>query len=89
MQDLCVDIKKLDYAKNHLQTSITSLNRLQMLTNAVSQLEVSLHLTFTGDDYYETFLGLFRDLPIGACSGLSIQRSSQPSRSGEAVYVPF
>jgi hypothetical protein len=40
VQDLCVDIKKLDYAKNHLQTSITSLNRLQMLINAVNQLEV-------------------------------------------------
>jgi vacuolar protein sorting-associated protein 53 len=40
VQDLCADIKKLDYAKGHLQTSITSLNRLQMLINAVSQLEV-------------------------------------------------
>eukprot|EP01031_Cornospumella_fuschlensis_P028008 gene28008-33821_t len=40
VQDLCVDIKKLDYAKNHLQTSITSLNRLQMLINAVNQLEI-------------------------------------------------
>lgn len=40
VQDLCADIKKLDYAKNHLQTSITSLNRLQMLINAVNQLEV-------------------------------------------------
>ncbi|RYH31878.1 hypothetical protein EON65_01680 [archaeon] len=37
---MCVDIKKLDYAKNHLQTSITSLNRLQMLINAVNQLEI-------------------------------------------------
>lgn len=40
VQDLCADIKKLDYAKGHLQTSITSLNRLQMLINAVAQLEV-------------------------------------------------
>jgi hypothetical protein len=40
VQDLCADIKKLDCAKNHLQTSITSLNRLQMLMSAVSQLEV-------------------------------------------------
>jgi hypothetical protein len=43
VQDLCADIKKLDYAKNHLQTSITSLNRLQMLINAVNQLEVWLY----------------------------------------------
>jgi len=41
VQEICADIKKLDYAKNHLQTSITSLNRLQMLINAVAQLEVS------------------------------------------------
>lgn len=40
VQEICADIKKLDYAKNHLQTSITSLNRLQMLINAVNQLEV-------------------------------------------------
>lgn len=41
VQEICADIKKLDYAKNHLQTSITSLNRLQMLISAVGQLEVS------------------------------------------------
>lgn len=40
VQEICADIKKLDYAKNHLQTSITSLNRLQMLISAVGQLEV-------------------------------------------------
>ena len=43
VQEICADIKKLDYAKNHLQTSITSLNRLQMLVNAVEQLEVRNH----------------------------------------------
>jgi hypothetical protein len=40
VQDLCADIKRLDCAKNHLQTSITSLNRLQMLMSAVNQLEL-------------------------------------------------
>lgn len=40
VQDICADIKKLDYAKNHLQLSITTLKRLQMLMNAVDQLEV-------------------------------------------------
>eukprot|EP01032_Pedospumella_encystans_P018155 gene18155-20675_t len=40
VQEICADIKKLDYAKNHLQTSITSLNRLQMLISAVGQLEM-------------------------------------------------
>ncbi|KAJ1418318.1 Vps53-like protein, partial [Ochromonadaceae sp. CCMP2298] len=43
VQEICADIKKLDYAKNHLQTSITSLNRLQMLINAVGQLEILAH----------------------------------------------
>jgi chromosome segregation ATPase len=41
VQEICADIKKLDYAKNNLQTSITSLNRLQMLISAVAQLEAS------------------------------------------------
>ena len=47
VQEICADIKKLDYAKNHLQTSITSLNRLQMLINAVAQLEVIAAATST------------------------------------------
>ncbi|OQS02626.1 vacuolar protein sorting-associated protein 53, partial [Thraustotheca clavata] len=33
------DIKQLDYAKRHLQTSITALKRLHMLVTAVDQLE--------------------------------------------------
>ena len=41
VQDICCDIKKLDYAKTHLQSSITALKRLQMLLTAVGKLEVS------------------------------------------------
>ena len=48
VQELCADIKKLDCAKTHLQTSITSLNRLQMLMNAVGQLEVRNSLIVCG-----------------------------------------
>ncbi len=40
VQEMCADIKKLDIAKTHLQTSITSLKRLQMLITAVGQLEL-------------------------------------------------
>lgn len=40
VQEICADIKRLDYAKTHLQTTITSLKRLQMLITAVTQLEV-------------------------------------------------
>jgi vacuolar protein sorting-associated protein 53 len=39
VQELCADIRKLDCAKTHLQTTITSLKRLQMLITAVNQLE--------------------------------------------------
>jgi len=51
VQEICADIKKLDYAKNHLQTSITSLNRLQMLISAVGQLEVAFWFIFVYSDY--------------------------------------
>ena len=44
VQEICSDIKKLDCAKNHLQSSITSLKRLQMLITAVNQLEVFIYL---------------------------------------------
>jgi len=39
VQELCADIRKLDCAKTHLQATITSLKRLQMLITAVNQLE--------------------------------------------------
>ena len=42
VQEICADIKKLDYAKSHLQSSITALKRLQMLITAVGQLEVTI-----------------------------------------------
>lgn len=34
-QEICRDIKKLDYAKKHLTATITALRRLSMLVNAV------------------------------------------------------
>ena len=40
VQEICRDIKQLDYAKRHLQTTITALKRLHMLDTAVDQLEV-------------------------------------------------
>ena len=35
VQEICRDIKKLDYAKQHLTQSITALRRFAMLCNAV------------------------------------------------------
>ena len=39
VEEICADIKRLDLAKTHLQTSITTLKRLQMLMMAVNKLE--------------------------------------------------
>ncbi|RMX67122.1 hypothetical protein DD238_004879 [Peronospora effusa] len=39
VQEICRDIKQLDYAKRHLQATLTALKRLHMLVNAVDQLE--------------------------------------------------
>eukprot|EP00762_Andalucia_godoyi_P002399 ANDGO_02798.mRNA.1 Vacuolar protein sorting-associated protein 53 A len=39
VEDLCRDIKQLDYAKRNLTTAITTVRRVQMLTNAVEQLK--------------------------------------------------
>jgi len=38
VQDICKDIKQLDFAKQHLQETITALKRLHMLVAAVEQL---------------------------------------------------
>ena len=37
--EICADVKKLDFAKKHLTSTITSLRRLSMLVTAVEQLE--------------------------------------------------
>lgn len=37
VQEICRDIKKLDYAKKHLTYTITALRRLAMLINAVGK----------------------------------------------------
>ncbi|EFJ16271.1 hypothetical protein SELMODRAFT_421950 [Selaginella moellendorffii] len=39
VQELCRDIKKLDFAKKHITTTITALHRLSMLVSAVEQLQ--------------------------------------------------
>ena len=39
VRDICADVKKLDFAKKHLTSTITSLRRLSMLVAAVDQLE--------------------------------------------------
>ncbi|KAK9837632.1 hypothetical protein WJX74_001749 [Apatococcus lobatus] len=41
VQEICRDIKKLDYAKQHLTHTITALRRLAMLVTAVDQLQRS------------------------------------------------
>ena len=42
VQEICRDIKKLDYAKKHLTATITALRRLSMLVNAVDQLQLAV-----------------------------------------------
>ena len=46
VQEICRDIRKLDYAKRHLTLTITSLRRLAMLTAAVDDLEQVGHTWF-------------------------------------------
>ena len=41
VQEICRDIKKLDYAKRHLTTSITTLRRLSMLISATQNLQLA------------------------------------------------
>ena len=37
--EICKDIKQLDYAKQHLQDTITALKKLHMMVTAVEQLK--------------------------------------------------
>lgn len=41
VQEICRDIKKLDFAKKHLTSTITALRRLGMLITAVDQLQLA------------------------------------------------
>jgi len=49
VQEICRDIKKLDYAKKHLTHTITALRRLSMLVSATDQLQA----TAEGRNYRE------------------------------------
>jgi len=49
VQEICRDIKKLDYAKKHLTHTITALRRLSMLVTATDQLQA----TAEGRNYRE------------------------------------
>ncbi|KAK1550048.1 hypothetical protein Q3G72_012881 [Acer saccharum] len=40
IQEICCDIKKLDFAKKHITTTITALHCLTVLVSAVEQLQV-------------------------------------------------
>ncbi|KAF8005646.1 hypothetical protein BT93_K0050 [Corymbia citriodora subsp. variegata] len=40
VQEICRDIKKLDFAKKHITTTITALHRLTMLVSAIEQLQI-------------------------------------------------
>lgn len=42
VQEICRDIRKLDYAKKHLTQSITALRRFAMLCNAVGERQTQL-----------------------------------------------
>ena len=55
VQEICRDIKQLDYAKRHLQTTITALKRLNMLDTAVDQLEM-----MSSQQNYRTAAGLLK-----------------------------
>ncbi|CAH2036373.1 unnamed protein product [Thlaspi arvense] len=41
VQDICRDIKKLDFAKKNVSTAVTALHRLKMVVSAVEQLQVT------------------------------------------------
>ncbi|XP_020876493.1 vacuolar protein sorting-associated protein 53 B-like isoform X1 [Arabidopsis lyrata subsp. lyrata] len=40
VQNICRDIKRLDFAKKNITTAVTALSRLTMLVSAVEQLQV-------------------------------------------------
>lgn len=52
VQEICRDIKKLDYAKKHITATITALNRLAMLVLAVDRLQ-----TLTANRQYRDAAG--------------------------------
>lgn len=49
VQEICKDIKKLDFAKKHLTSTITALRRLGMLITAVDQLQLAAERREFGD----------------------------------------
>lgn len=46
VQEICRDIRKLDFAKTHLTHTITALRRLAMLVNAVGNVPLVMCISF-------------------------------------------
>lgn len=82
VEEICRDIKKLDYAKRHLTTTITALRRLSMLVNAVGAtacIPVILHL-----------YNMHHDACIGACDTLptdQLQHAVERHEYAEAAQL--
>jgi len=51
VQEICKDIRQLDYAKTHLTTTITALKRLAMMVTAITRLEAVVADTSDASDF--------------------------------------
>lgn len=89
VQEICRDIKSLDYAKKHLTETIRALKRLQMLVSAVDQLEImsekkqytdAAKLFQAVDDLLENFKD-FDDVPQINRLASSVNRTKKDLRS--------
>ena len=58
VQEICRDIKKLDYAKRHLSSTITALKRTHML-GILTSLTTSDHRLHVGEEMHSHKLGFF------------------------------
>jgi len=94
VQEICKDIKQLDYAKRHLQTTITALKRLHMLITAVDQLSVmaagkqyreSAHLLEATSQllsHFEPYAAVARLSSLTGCSQREERRLLVPQSTG-------
>jgi hypothetical protein len=74
VQEICRDIKKLDYAKKHITTTITALHRLSMLGESADCLRFSIDI----GNVYLSSLPNFRKSHLANGPPQSMDRTALP-----------
>jgi hypothetical protein len=87
VQEICRDIRKLDYAKTHLTAAITSLRRLAMVTAAMTELEQVAYKCVHSSACAILHHRLVHVNWLYSCCDAVLSRYGSPAARGQCIVV--